>query len=254
MCPWCCGHSSRRGARHRDTLGEASTLAPPHRDTHGHSWVIHGHSRNTHGVSWDTHGLSWDTLAILGSTASTPAPLGVGVPMVRPQHKPHHPRDSLESHRDTWEWGGRPPSPIVLSGVFGSPPYAAPLRDFQDTLLFWKTTRPLGALAAAVVPKDLAASNGHNFVVRAPILLSDHSIGIYFLRRCRWTPHLLHFEQVSTELRPSKESGLPGVTPWGVLSPQPQHSHSWALSLGSAPIQNSITSCPHLRLRCSWAF
>ena len=39
-------------------------------------------------------------LIILGSTASTPAPLGVEVPMVRPQHKPHHPGTPL-SHTGT---------------------------------------------------------------------------------------------------------------------------------------------------------
>ena len=71
-------------------ISQSKLLSTRHRDTHGHFWVIHSHSRNTHGVSRDTHGLSWDTLAILRSMASTPAPLGVGVPMVRPQHKPHH--------------------------------------------------------------------------------------------------------------------------------------------------------------------
>ena len=119
---------------------------------------------------------------------------------------------------------------------FWQPPYAAPLRDFQDTLLFWKTTRPLGALAAAAVPKAPAASNGHNFVVRAPILSSDHSIGIYSLRRCRWTPHLLHLIKYPLSYAPpkSRDSRASLV---GVCCPSPQHSHSWALSLGSAPFK-----------------
>ena len=156
--------------------------------------------------------------------------------MVRPQHKPHHPGDSLESHRDTWEWRGRPLSPIVLSGVFGSPPYAAPLRDFQDTLLFWKTTRLLGALAAAAVPKAPAASNGHNFVVGAPKLSSDHSIGIYSLRRCRWTPHLLHLSKYPLSYAPPKSRDS-RASLLGVCCPSPQHSHCWALSLGSAPFK-----------------
>ena len=128
---------------------------------------------------------------------------------------------------------------------FWQPPYAAPLRDFQDTLLFWKTTRPLGALAAAAVPKAPAASNGHNFVVRAPNLSSDHSIGIYSLRRCRWAPHLLHLSKYSLSYAPPKSrdsrASLLGLTLLGAVPRQ-------------HPIQNSITSCPHLRLRCSWAF
>ena len=204
--PWMSrsGGASVGASPPRDTLGEAPTLAPPHRDTHGYSWVIHGHSQNTHGVSWDTHGLSWDTLAILGSTASTPPPLGVGVPMVRPQHKPHHPG-----------------TPLSHTGTLGSGEGDHP---------------PLGALAAAAVPKGPAASNGHNFVVRAPILSSDHSIGIYSLRRCRWTPHLLHLSKYPLSYAPPKSRDS-RASLLGVCCPSPQHSHCWALSLGSAPFK-----------------
>ena len=109
----------------RDTLGEAPTLAPPHRETHGYCWVIHGHSRNTHGVSRDTRGHSWDTLAILGSTASTPAPLGVGVPMVRPQHKPHHPVPPL-SHTGTLGSGEGDHPPLLYSLEFLAAPLCCP--------------------------------------------------------------------------------------------------------------------------------
>ena len=84
--------------------------------------------------------------------------------MVRPQHKPHHLGTPL-SHTGIFGSGkGDHSSPIVLSGVFGKPPCAVALWDFQDLLLFWKTT-PLGALATAVVPKAHAASIGHIFVV-----------------------------------------------------------------------------------------
>ena len=119
---------------------------------------------------------------------------------------------------------------------FWQPPYAAPLMDFQDTLLFWKTTRPLGALAAAAVPKAPAASNGHNFVVRGPNPSSDHSIGIFSSRRCRWTPHLLHLSKYSLSYAPPKNQDS-RASLVGVCCPSPQHSHSWALSLGSAPLK-----------------
>ena len=119
---------------------------------------------------------------------------------------------------------------------FWQPPYAAPLRDFQDTLLFWKTTRPLGALTAAAVPKAPAASNGHNFVVQDPILSSDHSIGIYSLRRCRWARHLLHLSKYPLSYAPPKSRDS-RASLLGVCCPSPQHSHCWALSVGSAPFK-----------------
>ena len=55
------------------------------------------------------------------------------------------------------------------------------------------------------------------------------------------------------ELRPSKESGLPGVTPWGVLSLTTALTQLGAVPR-QRPTQHAITSCPHLRLGCSWAF
>ena len=119
---------------------------------------------------------------------------------------------------------------------FWQPPYAAPLRDFQDTLLFWKTTRSLGALAAAVVPKAPAASNGHNFMVRALNLSRDQSIGIYSLRRCRWACHLLHLSKCPLSYAPPKNRDS-RASRLGVCCPSPQHSQSWALFLGSAPFK-----------------
>ena len=116
---------------------------------------------------------------------------------------------------------------------FWQPPYAAPLRDFQDTLLFWKTTRSLGALAAAAVPKAPAASNGHNFVGWAPNILSDQSIGIYCLCRCRWTPHVLHLSKYSLSYAPPKSRDS-RASLFVVCCPSPQHSQSWAMFLGSA--------------------
>ena len=155
--------------------------------------------------------------------------------MVRPQHKPHHPGTPL-SHTGTLGSGEGDHPPYSTLWSFWQPRYAAPLRDFQDTLLFWKTTRSLGALAAAAVPKGPAASNGHNFVVRAPKLSSDHSIGIYSLRRCRWAPHLLHLSKYPLSYAPPKSRDS-RASLLGVCCPSPQHSHCWALSLGSAPFK-----------------
>ena len=88
-----------------------------------------------------THGHSRDTLASLRSTATTPAPLGVRIPMVEPQHEPPPLGLILVTNRDTWEWGGRPLLPIVDAVGFGRPPYSGPLSQLLDTLLFWKTTQ-----------------------------------------------------------------------------------------------------------------
>ena len=101
--------------------------------------------------------------------------------------------------------------------------------------LFWKTTRPLGALAAAAVPKAPATSDGHISLVQALLLSRNHSIGIYSSRRCRWTPHLLHLSKYSLSYDPPKSRDS-RASLLGVCCPSPQHSHSWALSLGSAPL------------------
>ena len=127
------------------------------------------------------------------------------------------------------------PPPIVLSGVFGRPPCAGPLWDFQDTLCFGRPPDPLGALAVAAVPKAPAGSNGHISLVQALFLSSDHSIGIYSSRRCRCTPHLLHLSKYSLSYAPPKSRDSQASL-LGVCCPSPQHSHSWALSLGSAPL------------------
>ena len=126
--------------------------------------------------------------------------------------------------------------PYSILWSFWQPPYATPLRDFQDTLLFWKTTHSFGALAAAVVPKAPIASNGHIFVVRASNLSSNHSIGIYSWRRCRWTLHLLHSSKYSLSYAPPKNRDSRASLP-GLCYPSPQHSQSWALFLGSAPLK-----------------
>ena len=83
--------------------------------------------------------------------------------MMRLQHKPHHCRTPLSHTGILGSGEGDHSSPIVLFGVVDRPPYVVALRDFEDTLLFWKTTQPLGALAAAAVPKSPMALN--NFVV-----------------------------------------------------------------------------------------
>ena len=155
--------------------------------------------------------------------------------MVRPQHKPHHPRTPL-SHTNTWEWRGRPSFLIVLFGVVGSPPMLWLYGTSKTYFCFGRPPDPLGALAADVVPNAPTASNGHNFMIQASNVSSDHSIGIYSLRRCQWTCHLPHSDKyslscASLKLRDSQAS-LPGL-----CYPSLQHSQSWALSLGNTPLK-----------------
>ena len=122
--------------------------------------------------------------------------------MVRLQHKPHHLGTPL-SYTGTLGSGEGPPSLIVLTGIVGSPPmlwlYGTSKKHF-----YFGTPGSFGALAASVVPKALATSNGHNFMVQASNLMQNHSIGIYSLCRCRWTPHVLHSDKYSLSYALSK--------------------------------------------------
>ena len=111
-----------------------------------------------------------------------------------------------------------------------------------------------GARYVAAILKAPAASNGHNFVVQAPNLLSNYSIGIYSLRRCRWTPHLLHSGKYSLSYVPPKlwdsEVLLLGCHSWAVMSLTTALTELGTI-LRQHSTQNPLTSCPHLRLRYS---
>ena len=99
--------------------------------------------------------------------------------MVRAQHKPHHPGTPL-SHTGTLGSGeGDHSSPIVLSGVVGRPLVLLLYGTSKTLFCFGRPSDPLGALAAAAVPKAPVALDDHIFAVWAPNLSSNHSIGIY---------------------------------------------------------------------------
>jgi hypothetical protein len=83
----------------------------------------------------------WDTFQPLKNPATQVAPKGVGVPVVKPQHKPHQHQDSVGHHYDRSEWRGETALPIVPTLVFGRPPWSMGLKDFLQTLVFWKTTQ-----------------------------------------------------------------------------------------------------------------
>ena len=137
--------------------------------------------------------------SLRGTPGTTTAPLSVRVPM----GSPHGEAPTLATplgtllvtNRDTWEWGGRPLLPYSTLWSLRQAPLCWTSMGLPRHTLFWKTTRPLGALAAAAVPKAPTASDGHISLVQAFFLSSDHSIGIYSSRRCRWTPHLLHLSK-----------------------------------------------------------
>jgi hypothetical protein len=71
-------------------------------DTHGASRDTHPHL-GLHGATSGTHGHPRDILAFLGSTASTPPPMGVRIPMVKPQHGPPPLGTHLVTNRDIRE-------------------------------------------------------------------------------------------------------------------------------------------------------
>ena len=97
---------------------------------------------------------------------------------------------------------------------------------------------PLGALAAAAVPKAPAGSDGHISLVRAFFISSDHCIGIYSLSRCRWTPHLFHSDKYLLSYAPPKIRDSRASLS-RLCCASPQHSQCWALPLGSAPLKSS---------------
>jgi hypothetical protein len=53
--------------------------------------------------------------------------------------KPHQHRDFLGHHHDHGKWGGKTTLSIVLVVEFGWPPWVVDLKNFLDTLVFWKT-------------------------------------------------------------------------------------------------------------------
>jgi hypothetical protein len=74
-------------------------------------------------------------------------PKGVGVPVVKFQHKPHQHRDFFGHHHDHWERERENILFIVPVVGSGRPPWFVGIKDFLDTLVFWKTTQ-FHALAA----------------------------------------------------------------------------------------------------------
>jgi hypothetical protein len=65
----------------------------------------------------------------------------VGVPVVKPQFKPHQHWDPLGHHHDHQEWRRETIFPIVSFVGLGRPPLSIGLNDFLDIVLFWKTTQ-----------------------------------------------------------------------------------------------------------------
>ena len=102
----------------------------------------------------------------------------------------------LVINRDTWKWEGRPLLPYsTLWSLWQAPPALDLYGTSKIHFCFGRAPDPLSALAAAVVPKAPAGSNGHISLVQDLFLSSNHYIGIYSLIRCRWTPHLLHSDK-----------------------------------------------------------
>ena len=122
---------------------------------------------------------------------------------------------------------------------------------------FWKGTSPplknllslyqeLGPskhfLLAVGARSPSVASDLHNFHVRSLNLTPNHSIVIYTLGKCRWTPHLAHS---------SKYEGR-----YACLYLCSAGSHSQAIVvqgvvMGHRPTQSAISPSSHLQLRCS---
>ena len=130
-----------------------------------------------------------------------------------------------------------PPLYYSLESLAG-PPVLDLYGTSKTHFCFGRPPDPLGALAAIVVLKALTGSNGHISLVQALILLNDHSIGIYSLSRCRWTPHLLHSNKYSLSYAPPKIRNSRASLP-RMCCPLPQHSQCWALPLGNAPLKSS---------------
>ena len=114
----------------------------------------------------------------LGSLAIQPTPKGVEVHMVKPQYKPW---DSLGHYHDLSRVGRE--TTIVPAMGFSRPTWIVDLKNFLDTLMFWKTTYYPGSLdCSKVVPIVLWDNYSLDHI---PYGTSDHSIIIYYSSRCR---------------------------------------------------------------------
>jgi hypothetical protein len=63
---------------------------------------------------------------------------------VKPQHKPYQHQDSLGHHHDHQKWKWKTTLSIVLVVRFGRPSGAMGLKNFLETIVFWKTIHCLG--------------------------------------------------------------------------------------------------------------